>query len=145
MKQPFSFVIPRGKWLYGDPLNHGLKNNLLLDPITGKQCCVGVYCSASGVPDEALSGVGAVENIDPQYYPVLKKCIPNWFDDYTGWDEQNDLIYHETAVSSHLYNENDNPYPLREDREAEITRLFSEIGVTVTFVDGTCDPSVSKT
>lgn len=97
------FVIPRDKWYRGFP--HGSR---LLRPDDGKQCCVGLYLSACGVPDSLLTDRAVGASMGPKWL--------HW--------------------NTSLYNVNDDMSLTEEWRESEVARLFKDQGeVVVRFVD----------
>jgi hypothetical protein len=110
---PTEFVIRRSVWLRGE----GPMNSMLLRPSDGKQCCVGIYLSACGVPNEALEHRPNATSVT-----TVKDLIPTW------------LLVSSITVNW-LYRRNDAPYLHDGDREAGIQHLFAEAGVKVTFVD----------
>jgi len=89
-------------------------NSMLLRPSDGKQCCVGIYLSACGVPNEALEHTPNAGVIKSQ------PLVPAW------------LL---SATANWLYRKNDDIHLHDSDREAGIQYLFAEAGVKVTFVD----------
>ena len=108
------FTIPRSKWIRGMP---GFSSLLVPD---GKMCCLGHYGKACGVPDESMLN-----------RPLLSRVS---MDSQLYWLDPLDLPRPEFK----LLVANDEPRGRRysdADREADITRIFADHGITVTFTD----------
>ncbi len=116
------FTISRKTWLRGE----GSGNSYLLRD-DWKQCCVGVFLSACGYSDERLRGQSAAREISEYLLSELE-----WLKHHAHKEGSPDRRF-----MYDLYNTND----LREviggeaEREAKITALFAEKGITVTFTD----------
>lgn len=103
-----SFTISRKKWLRGDP-----NTASLLDPKTGKQCCLGIYLLACGVPKDAIYAVLMPDAVSKTYR------LPKWLRTQSG-------------TSTVLARDNDS---LNEPtREQLITQGFATKGIKVRFV-----------
>jgi len=107
-----SFTIDRSIWLRGEgSLRSGLHRKE-----DGKQCCVGIWCSASGISKRKLSGLAGLTNLQERdVQPVGPE----------GPFEDIDI--------RKLYSTNDLRARVKGGREHELKRLFGNIGVTVIF------------
>jgi hypothetical protein len=104
------FVIDRAKWYRGCPVG-----SLLLRQ-DGRQCCVGLYLTSCGLPDADLLQRAVAGDVG-----VL---APKWLQDA----EFDGCL---------LYSVNDNSELTEPEREAEVARLFRELGnVEVEFIGG---------
>lgn len=102
----FSFEISRKVWLRGE----GIEKSYLLRRTDSKMCCVGICLRALGLPDSALMDKKTAMAVGA-------------------------LHLDEVIWNTNLYQYNDNPDTLPEDREARITNGFAKGGITVTFTD----------
>ncbi len=119
----FRLTIDRSIWLRGADADDG-RNSFLLRPSDGKRCCVGIYLSALGIPDELLSGESEDGGVrvpveDDEYETRRHDLVPNWL-----------------ADECEVYRVNDDPKLPESEREAFIAQRFAENGVDVTFVGG---------
>lgn len=138
---PHKLVIDRNIWLRGV----GSAGSRLLTEREGKrcQCCVGVYLTSLGVPDEALKDQSAVDDSlgDGRFQisPTFSECgvlnyggVPTWllrvrnkhgtYGDVQELYSLNDYSGYGGFVTS------------EEDREAKIKAIFLRNGVEVEFV-----------
>lgn len=116
-------VIDRQTWGRGQP-----ETSALFNPQTHRQCCVGFYCEALGIPRRLISEVGTVSQL-LESSPEQLETVPDW------------------ATISHLalepfqrdiwelYGVNDDPELRDHERERQITELFAKHDVTVTFIN----------
>lgn len=115
------FVIDRSKWLPGEvQYELGVKAKLL-EPSTGRQCCIGVYLSACGMPDDALLNEGWATAVLDADHPLHA-----WF---TAQTEAPQSQHRENALAF----ANDICSLGLAERERRITEEFARGGVTVTF------------
>jgi hypothetical protein len=115
----FSFTIDRSKWFRGGKPED---SRLLRDD--GKQCCVGFYLEACGVPRKHL--------LRANYFPRdTTPTVPAGAD----W-----LMVSRDAGEASVYVVNDAPGYSEEKRESLLTKLFADQGIDVTFVDGAVSP-----
>lgn len=120
-------VINRRVWLRGE----GSENSRLLREEDGKRCCVGIYLSALGVPDEML------KNATTAVWVVRRRLLPPAAD----WLEQPDLdiVYSTSEDARRLYATNDDMRESEEFREEIVAAIFRRHGVEVEYVDGNED------
>ena len=104
------FTIDRAKWGCGGGRGQGQ----LLNPDTGKQCCVGIYLSALDVPDDKLVNRGT---------PVDKDVPPE-----ARW-----LVNDYGNKTESLYLANDIEHITPFDRESLIRALFYVHDIHVNF------------
>lgn len=90
----------------------------------GAQCCVGIFLSACGVPDDALEGVGVAENV---HHPLPKEARWLTTTHGVGYGKRSD-------VAQALYTANDDAKISEETRELIIKETFKKQGVEVEFV-----------
>lgn len=117
----FQLTIDRAVWLRGADAEDG-RNSFLLRPSDGKRCCVGIYLSALGVPDELLSGESEDGGVvvpceDDEYETRLHDLVPSWL-----------------ADECFVYRINDDSKLSESEREVAIAERFAENGVDITFV-----------
>ncbi len=120
------FVIPRDEWLRGE----GPDKSFLHRVEDGKECCVGIYLKACGVPIRALTGIA-----DAVYL-----C-----DDDDEIDFPDDLSWMlDGSDIGDLYSNNDcvDSEYTESRREEDIASLFADNGIKVTFVDSLSTKSV---
>lgn len=118
-KQITELKINRRKWGTGD------EGGSLLNPVTGKMCCLGFFCLAAGVPKAELEGEPMPAGIkDCLEYPKLKTVV--------NFQKRVNKF-----VTTQLSTVNDSEAPKfvnnPKAREARIAKLFGELGVTVEF------------
>ena len=109
-------IIDRRVWLRGESMS------ALLRVSTQTRCCVGIYLSALGVPDEALAG-------NPTAYEV-NKFIPESAEWLLGERCEN------SDDANDLYGNNDYRSLDPATREQMIAAIFARHGVEVEFQDG---------
>jgi len=111
METTMKLEIDRRKWLRGEYPSR------LLRVSSRKQCCVGIYLSALGVPDEAL--------LDRCY---ADSCGVGPLPEEARW-----LLGH-SADAHALYVRNDDAMA-EETREIAIAAIFAKHGIEVTFTN----------
>jgi len=108
-------VIERSGWLRGG----AELISTLLSPATGRMCCLGFYALAYGYKREDIRGRTTPNSLDnPLMFPS------------TIITERGD-----SAQCGKLMKVNDDPELLAPQREQQLTTLFKEINVNVTFID----------
>jgi hypothetical protein len=122
-------IIKKSEWLRGE----GSTNSYLLRASDQKRCCVGIYCRALGVPDEAIRLRQWISNRDNELrdqFPDLK-----WLDDsnFPFKPISTESIY--DSVTKRTLGEMNDEITPNYDRESAITRVFAKNGVEVTFED----------
>lgn len=129
MGEPFKLKIDRNKWARG-----GILPGLLLNGM-GSQCCVGLYLSALGVPDEALRGRGCADDVEVQ------KVLPDqamWlnFGELSRSDDAQHLYSVNDCTLGHAINGEEHALVIEseEQRERLIAETFARNGVEVEFV-----------
>lgn len=111
-----TFTIKRKRWL------RGRGSGCLLDTVSHKQCCLGIYLTACGLPDAALNEALMPNEIKELSY---KRNMPKWL-------SPNEEAEESSPVGT-LAAINDKP-SLRY-REDKIREGFAAQGVRVRFVD----------
>lgn len=112
------FTIDRSKWYRG---NTGTNSALRRED--GRQCCLGFFGVACGVPGEHLLGIG---------YPT------SFYNGAGGGEWPSWLL---TTEGAHKFvTINDNASIDGPSREQRLTELFAAHGVSVHFVDGPVSP-----
>lgn len=116
------FQIDRQRWARGEDTK-----NLLLDE-KNHQCCVGMYLSACGVPNEILANQASASTL------AYKGQLPGG----AKWLVTDGGVPYNSKVASDLYNVNDHafqPGPYCENEtEKKIKEIFATQGVEVEFV-----------
>lgn len=125
-----TFEVKRSEWFRG-----GTGVSALLvreadrreDHPDRKRCCLGFFANACGIPDSQISGVSA---------PATLKNPGTASADWNALTREGMSVTH---VNSNLCGDlmecNDNRHLTDAEREVALTRLFSELGHTVVFVD----------
>ena len=108
-------AIDRKVWLRGE----GSDSSALYRSSDKKQCCVGIYLNALGVPKRVMDNIGAADCIDK----IPKSA--SWLLSET---------YANSAQAENLYIQNDNPNLNPKTRERLIKDTFAANGVDVEFV-----------
>ena len=146
-----AFVIDRSKWLNGtiidrysdaaddtalrteydtsiDDVGDSVKpeSGSLLHEFSGRMCCLGFYTLACGVPVKHLAGRDLPSSLPPS---IVKKFLPEFLV-YARYPAGN--VPGASDVADALASANDGEARPKE-REAKITKLFADVGVTVTF------------
>ncbi len=126
----FKLKIDRSRWARG-----GGNKNFLLDGL-GRQCCVGMYLTALGVPDDVLRGTSTADT-----WGVAGK-IPaagSWLNDNVECrTDDAQLLYTVNDRTPGVVPPGDDPGPAvdsEEHRERLIAEVFDRHGVDVEFVD----------
>ena len=118
-KRVTGFVIDRRIWMRGYRAG---QSNELLNLYGGRrqQCCVGIYLSRCGVPDDVLRERQAASDLVHKLVPRQARWLV-----YDG-DRDN------PPLAQELYNANDDPMD-EEHREKLVRSLFAKAGITVRF------------
>lgn len=120
-------VIDRSKWAVGTYKGAGsFSQGVLLEPETGKMCCLGFLAKACGASDADIGNYGM-----PSDVAIVK---PNagiqWPDGIIDADDRE--VMRDTCITNRLAQRND--HIKDEGREDDIAALFAEVGVEVEFV-----------
>lgn len=110
-----AFTIDRSRWLNGHS-NKVWSETSTLCSYTDKQCCMGFYAEACGVPRERLKGCGALAQL---------------------FDSERAKIHEELSsqLAYDFYATNDAKNMSRDKREQVLTKRFKDkLGVKVKFV-----------
>lgn len=110
-------VIDRSKWGYGALLVTGTDG----DDNVGKMCCLGFLSKACGYSDQDLMGKG---------YPDCSWDMPH------GFILENRVVRAGRGPMYDAAKINDDSGLTREEKEKQLTVLFAENGIVLTFVDG---------
>lgn len=123
-------VIDRQIWLRGEDS----EKSYLRRKSDGKQCCIGIYCSALGIPETQLTGNKDATRVKNKF------LIPEWlfsnkFRMFSSGDANrayqiNDAI----ADSDSELKGDDNIVTSELEREQRITEIFARNGIEVEFV-----------
>lgn len=116
MEPVTAFVIRRSVWLRGDD-----DDSMLLRPSDERQCCLGIYLEACGVPRAMLRGVMA-PHVLLHVHKAYDVRLPDWMTESNG-------------TYCDLMEDNDNEALNETVREAVIRAGFAKLGITVTFED----------
>jgi hypothetical protein len=129
------FTVNRKKWLRGE----GSDKSYLMDPISGKMCCLGFYAKQSGLSKkdiESMPSPGSVIQLlngDEVYTNAEVICRPA---KPIKWNTK--LIWRGQKCNSKtcdaLMDANDDEDITDEVREKNLTSLFKKIGITVKFI-----------
>ncbi len=125
MSELIKFTVKRSNWYRGQPAEidengerfHYGEGSCLLRPSDGEMCCLGFLARRLGFKAEHIEGFSVPSSIE--YYS--ESYDQERFVESTSW--------HEIVVT------NDNDLILETEREKSLTRLFSEKGYQVEFVD----------
>ncbi len=115
------FTIDRSKWIRGE----GWHNTCLYRPKDDKLCCLGFFSLACGLTKEDIANKKAPRDIEDKLHL------------YPDWALEVDL-YDQGTFLNYIIDVNDelSKYISEEDREKELTNLFSNLGIEVEFIDG---------
>jgi hypothetical protein len=129
-------TINRKKWYRG----WGSENSCLLNPQSGKMCCLGFYALQSGLSKKDIKNMptpGAVRKLlrgDEVYLndgnTISQPAKPIQWN--TKLMQRNRDLH--TRTGDNLIDVNDNDSISDEEREKKITSLFKRIGVAVKFI-----------
>ncbi len=131
------FVIDRNKWLRGE----GGDRSRLLRKSDEKQCCVGMYFAACGVPFENIEEVSVGSELWDMWMDMGFKAedFPDWLAEELEeqWDEIDGRprLARPKSDSFRLYTENDSEHISEQERELFIASMFAKHGVKVTFIN----------
>ena len=116
------FKVERSKWLRGDDVE-----SLLYRDSDGLFCCLGMLGLACGATPEDMNGYGCPESCTNIEWPrsIVTTEVDDGFDDEMG----------DTDLTAKIITVNDNPELDDASREAQLTELFAQGGIKVTFVD----------
>lgn len=119
-----SFSIDRKTWF------HGQCGSRLLCQSDNKRCCLGFYLNACGLSDAEIADKSTPLSV----FYENPNSVPDWLIEQIG------LAPIHTEIALHLMDVNDRTmssagigYIMRTEREAKITELFAQAGITVTF------------
>jgi len=113
-----SFTIKRSVWLRGERA----QPSFLLRESDGKQCCIGIYLEACGIPrNDKVNKRSATSLAD------LGVQVPRWLVGPIGIDTA------PSFAARVLMQINDETNVDLADREREVTAGFADVGITVTF------------
>lgn len=120
---PMEFTINVENWLRGT----GEDMSFLHRSQDGKECCVGQYLRACGMPVEAINNIKAGRQI----IVGRNSALPP----QARWLVNREGIWHDTEDATELYSCNDDQIMSEQFRRKEIVRLFGLNGVQVKFSD----------
>ena len=129
------FTVNRKKWHRGK----GCDTSCLLNPTSGKMCCLGFYALQSGLSKkniEKMPTPNAVRqrlNGEDVYSSMSFDCISEPAKPIK-WKTKLISGKSNSATCGHLMEVNDNKDISDEVREKKITSLFKRIGIAVKFV-----------
>jgi len=109
-----AFAVRRPTWLRGE----GGIDSRLLRVSDGRQCCLGQYLTACGVPHDALAEVSSPGE-------VAGPDVPAWLLNPDGRD---------SVLAEVLMEVNDDHELSEVARESTLTARFAQAGITVRFV-----------
>lgn len=123
-------TIDRSKWRSGGDIdsenNTGAGYTQLLNGL-GYMCCLGFYCSQSGLTNEELLG-----NANPREVLLNKTNEKNPIPLLAKIDTE--FIIDDTEFAENAMVINDNSHATTSEREEQITEHFAQAGVEVVFV-----------
>lgn len=120
-----TLVIDRNIWGRGGGSGRGR----LLNPITERMCCLGIYIQSFGIDKKYLHDKESPTNLDRACVKELRKKAPWMFlRDAFRRNVTSDLAAEMMAV-------NDDHHYEEDEREEEIKSLFYQAGVEVTFIN----------
>lgn len=128
-------VIDRNIWARGRREDDRVNSLLLLleGGVKREQCCIGLYLSACGVPDELLLDVGMVSRLILGQVELLPEEA-RWLVTKVSSDSDRPLFY-ESDDASEAYETNDSGMLQEGDREARIVKIFARHDVKVAFIN----------
>ena len=119
-----AFSISRAYWGTGD------EGGVLLDSTTGKMCCLGFYSLACDIPKERIVGLSYPFEIESTSYTKSRLFQTNWLKlSKKGIKD---------SIARFLGEINDAEQGVNRKiatKEAKISKIFADNGITVTFVD----------
>lgn len=140
--------IPRKNWFRG----HGsaVSKLLLRGTASREQCCVGLYCTQRGIPDEsiydaaALIGIGLMSLVsalpgfgelmgDARIPEHLRMVLEYIRDDRNGPARHKTLYLYRAEAA--LYLVNDSMKITDKLREQLLTEIFAVVGIDAVFFD----------
>jgi hypothetical protein len=113
-------IIDRTKWLRGDPTAPRL-----LQPDTGKMCCLGFFALSCG-----YTAADIIDRTTPESLTDMNRRWPKWV-----LEEHEGQAFDSDEVCA-LINRNDATRITGAKREKEIAAIFAKHGVEVEFVGG---------
>ena len=116
MKAITELVIDRSKWKRGSPND----DETLLLAEDGKMCCLGFYALACGAGEDEIRNVYEPDGLE-FYIPGLSEEVDEEAGIYNTFFTQNAIPI------------NDSPHMGDLEREKELTKLFKEEGIDLTF------------
>jgi hypothetical protein len=131
-KTVHSFVIDERRWLHNEVEELEEYEGMLRNE-KGKMCCLGFFAQSCGVKPKNMKGLGMPADIEPlprKLKELVLEAQPPQDDD--GYEE---IVYHPTIQD--LADTNDAEGLTLFRRKQRITRLFRDLGVAVTFTNGT--------
>lgn len=119
----FKFTIDREVWARGSK-----ETNILLNPQTGKMCCLGIYALACGLKSKDIENAGTPEEI-----PVDYRAIPKNYKFLI--DKQRDSYYFsDSDIVGKFVEINDSNKYHGKRREDKIKKLFLKNNIEVDFI-----------
>lgn len=115
-----NLIIDRSKWLRGE----GVIPSKLVRTMDGKMCCLGFMGLACGVTREEMFNLSSPHQLSVSKALLFEGVVVNY--------EGNYLI---TLIGRGLFAANDSRIISEQERELQITRFFSSIGVEVSFIN----------
>lgn len=126
----FKFTIDRQIWARGQ--REHITNKLLdFNPKTKQreQCCIGIFCTALGLPDAELKYNALASRVAPILPPEAQ-----WLVDSNNMEEDG-ILWTDTSAAEVLYSCNDSPELDEPERERLIVENFAKHNVQVEFVN----------
>jgi len=119
--KPFEFTVLRSKWYRG----RGSDKSRLLNS-AGEMCCLGFYVLACDIDKRAVLDKCVPDELDVRVFPKLHESIrPDAL--YPGGP------YSDNGLVGNLLKVNDHTGIGEKEREKELTKLFRQGGIKVTF------------
>ncbi len=124
-KKVTTFTIQRSRWARGKPKSTSPADiNFLYRDNDQKMCCLGFYGEACGLSTDSMLGVA---------YPSNCKVIDMY--EAAGGAWLNDTEGRNCTLQETIARLNDSDDRTDAQREAAISAIFAEQGITVTFED----------
>ena len=123
-------IIYRDRWLRGEGTD-----SYLLREKDNKMCCLGFYCKALGIDDTDITMMASPQSLVADTFDEIKSdFFADGLVDLLHQDKTSGM-FEDNRICSELMTANDDLNRPEDVREADIIRLFSQIGVEVEFVD----------